>query len=97
MIFVDIPDIILVQRENNSTVICTAHDSFTTSAGLHEIEVRLDPEHFMRSHKSYIINLSKIRKIEPYGRWTYIVTFRDTDRDALITAEKYEELKKRFF
>ena len=96
MIFVDIPDIILVQRENNSTVICTAQDSFTTSAGLHEIEVRLDPEHFMRSHKSYITNLSKIRKIEPYGRWTYIVTFRDTDRDALITAEKDEELKKRF-
>ena len=96
MMFVDIPDIILVQRENNSTVICTARDSFTTSAGLHEIEQRLDPERFMRSHKSYIINLSKIRSIEPYGRWTYIVTFRDTNRDALITAEKYEEIKRRF-
>ena len=94
--FVDIHDIILVQRENNSTVIYTEKDSFATSAGLGEIEARLDGELFLRSHKSYIINLSRIRRIEPYGRWTYIVTFEGTDRDALITAEKYEEVKRRF-
>ena len=96
MSFVDIQDIVLVQRENNSTVIYTRQDSFTTSAGLGDIEAKLDPELFLRSHKSYIINLSKIKKIEPYGRWTYIVAFKDLDRDALITAEKYEEIKKRF-
>lgn len=96
MSFVDIQDIILVQRENNKTVIYTKQDSFTTSAGLGDIEGKLDPEIFMRSHKSYIINLSKIKKIEPYGRWTYIVAFKDMDKDALITAENYEEIKKRF-
>lgn len=41
-------------------------------------------------------NLTRIKTIEPYGRWTYIVTFKDMDRDALITQEKYEEIKKRF-
>ena len=96
MSFVDIQDIILVQRENNSTVIYTKQDSFTTSAGLGDIEAKLDPDVFLRSHKSYIINVSKIKKIEPYGRWTYIVAFKDIDKDALITADKYEEIKKRF-
>lgn len=96
MSFIDIKDIILIQRENLSTVIYTDKDSFTTSASLSDIEAKLDSEQFMRSHKSYIINLSKIKKIEPYGRWTYIVTFKDLDKDALITAEKFEEIKKRF-
>lgn len=96
MSFVDIKDIILVQRENSNTVIYTAKDSFTTSVGLREIEEKLDEEQFMRSHKSYIINVSQIRKIEPYGRWTYIVTFKDLKQDALMTQEKYEEIKKRF-
>ncbi len=96
MSFVDIQDIILIQRENNSTVIYTAKDSFTTSAALADIEARLDGEQFLRSHKSYIINVSKIKKIEPYGRWTYVVFFKDIDKDALITAEKYEEIKRRF-
>ena len=80
MSFVDIQDIVLVQRENNSTVIYTRQDSFTTSAGLGDIEAKLDPELFLRSHKSYIINLSKIptKKIpaitdEPLI-WRYFVT-----------------------
>ena len=94
--FVDIPDIILILRENNSTAIYMEKGSFATSASLAEIEQKLDPEQFLRSHKSYIINLSKIRKIEPYGRWTYTVHFQTGKETALITAEKYEEIKKRF-
>ncbi|WP_410495305.1 LytTR family DNA-binding domain-containing protein [Cellulosilyticum sp. ST5] len=97
MSFVDINDIILVQRENNSTVIYTKGDAFTTTASLSDIETKLEPDQFLRSHKSYLINLSQITKIEPYGRWTYIVKFKDIDKDALLTVEKYEEIKKRFF
>lgn len=96
MSFVDIEDIVLVQRENNMTMIYTARDVFSTSASLGDIEAKLDTERFIRSHKSYIINIMQIIKIEPYGRWTYIVKFKDTQQDALMTSEKYEEIKKRF-
>lgn len=95
--FVDTQDIVLVQREEGNTVIYTENDTFTTSAGLSEIEAKLNPEHFMRSHKSYLINISQIKRIEPYGRWTYIITFKNLKKDALITAEKYEELKRRYY
>lgn len=94
--FIDMKDIILIQRENGSTVIYTKQDSFTTSASLSDIEAKLDPDQFLRSHKSYLINVSQIKKIEPYGRWTYIVTFKDLKKDALMTTEKFEEIKKRF-
>ncbi len=50
----------------------------------------------MRCHKSYLINISKITRIEPYGRWTYVVKFKDTDMTALMTAQKYEEIKQMF-
>lgn len=96
MSFIDMKDIILIQRENSSTVIYTKLDSFITSASLSDIETKLDPEQFMRSHKSYLINVSQIKKIEPYGRWTYIVTFKDLNKDALMTTEKFDEIKKRF-
>ena len=96
MSFIHIPDIVLIQRENNATVIYTEKDSYVTSVSMAELEKKLDPEQFLRSHKSYIINLSRIRKVEPYGRWTYIVHFQGRKEDALLTAEKFEEIKKRF-
>ena len=94
--FVDTKDIVLIQRENGNTVIYTEKESYETSASISEVEARLDPSVFMRSHKSYVINIKKIKRIEPYGRWTYVVLFDKLDIDALITSEKYEELKKRY-
>jgi two-component system LytT family response regulator len=94
--FIDTRDITIIQREDRSTVIYTTDSSYITSEGLSEIEERLEKNEFMRTHKSYIINLSMINKIYPYGRWTYIIKLKNTDKDALITHEKYEELKKIF-
>jgi two-component system LytT family response regulator len=93
---VDTKEIVLVQREDSSTVIYTKTDSFTTSISLSDIEEKLDNTQFLRSHKSYIINLSLITKIYPYGRWTYVVKLKNTEKDALLTHEKYEEIKKLF-
>lgn len=94
--FIDTKEIVLIQREENSTVIYTKSDSCTSSISLSDIEEKLDSSQFFRSHKSYIINLSLITKIYPYGRWTYVVKLKNTDKDALLTHEKYEEIKKLF-
>ena len=93
VVFLDMDDILLVQRENRQTVLYTADGSYTTSDTLSEVEERLDPDLFFRCHKSYIINLTCIDSITPYGRWTYVVKLRGTRQDALITHEKYEELE----
>lgn len=95
--FVNQADILLVQRENRSTVLYTAGGRrFETSEALGDVEGRLDPKIFFRCHKSYIINLNVIDSITPYGRWTYVVHLVGTDQDALITHEKYEELERMF-
>ena len=94
--FVDKKDIIMVERVESVTQIITKDETYRTSIGLGEIEEKLSTKEFMRCHKSYIINLSMISKIEPYGRWTYIVKFRGIESTALITAQNYEELTKMY-
>lgn len=93
---VDMDEIILIQREDRSTVIYTSQERFTTSEGLSELEEKLDSDLFFRCHKSYIINLGAVSRIYPYGRWTYIVKLKGTDRNALLTHEKYDELERLF-
>ena len=93
--FVNMADIVLVQREDRATVIYTVDGGcFYTSDTLAETAEKLDESVFFRSHRSYIINLNYIHDITPYGRWTYVVRLKGTEHDALITQDKYEELEK---
>lgn len=95
--FLDFQDILLVQREERATVLYTEDgERYVTGDSLAEMEERLPKDVFFRCHKSYIINLSRIKDISPYGRWTYVVRLEGTKHDALITHEKYEELERMF-
>lgn len=96
MDFIPTDEILFIERSDSLTAIVTVSDVFRTAVNLTDIEQRLPAGRFMRCHKSYIINTDRISKIEPYGRWTYIVRFKGTDANALITAQKYEELKSRY-
>ncbi len=95
--FVDLDALMLVQREDRATVLYTQDGQrYVTSDTLSELVARLPEAAFFRTHKSYIVNLSHIDSIQPYGRWTYIVKLRGTTRDALITAERFEALQRMF-
>jgi len=92
----DVDEILFIERTDGSTNIVTAKEQYKTSISLSDVEAKLDADRFMRCHKSYIVNLSRITRIEPYGRWTYVVKFRDCGLSALMTARSYEEIKRLF-
>lgn len=89
-------DIVLIQRENRITTIITENAKYHTAESLMEIEAILPATEFIRSHKSYIIQISKIQSIAIYGRWTYIVKLKGIQEDALLTKEKAEVLEIKF-
>lgn len=93
---VNTSDIIMIERADGITRIVTEDEVFLTSQSLSALEEKLDPEKFLRCHKSYIIKTDAIKKLEVYGRWTYTVKLKNTDETALMTAEKYDEIKKKF-
>lgn len=41
---------------------------------------KLRPEHFVRVHRSLIINLDHIQRLEPHGHGEYLITMRDGSR-----------------
>ena len=94
--FIDKEDVIFIERRESHTVILTKDESYKTSVSLSSLEEKLNPKDFMRCHKSYIISLKKITKIEPYGRWTYVVKFKGTSESALMTSKCYDEIKRMF-
>lgn len=89
-------DIIMIERENRSSIIITATEHFSINKTLNELEAILPENEFLRTHKSYIIRLDKILKMSVYGRWTYVVKLKGTKKDALLTKEKAKILESIF-
>ncbi|MBZ5523374.1 MAG: response regulator [Acidobacteriia bacterium] len=44
------------------------------------LEAGLSPRSFLRIHRSYIVNLERVTKLEPYGKDSHIVTLTDGTR-----------------
>lgn len=93
MAFISVEDIILLYRENKLTYIVTAEETHSTSESLNSLQQKLVAGFFFRSHRAFIINMNFISKIYPYGRWTYLIRMKGTEKDALITHEKLEQLQ----
>lgn len=94
MSFVDIDEIMLVFREGSRTKILTRQNTYTTNINLSVMVDKLTGDSFMRTHKSYIVNLKYIDKILPYGRWTHVIKLKGLREDALITHEKLQKLEE---
>ena len=41
------------------------------------LEKALDPKRFLRIHRSYIVNLERVARIEPYGKDTHVVVLNN--------------------
>jgi two-component system, LytTR family, response regulator len=45
-----------------------------------ELESRLDPNRFVRVHRSIIVNVERVTTVEPYAHGEYVLTIRDGTR-----------------
>ena len=53
------------------------------------MESKLDPVSFMRIHRSTIVNLDRVKEVQPWAKGEYVVIMRDGTR--LIMSRRYRE------
>jgi two-component system LytT family response regulator len=57
------------------------------------LEAALDPSRFLRVHRSYLVNLEKVSKIEPYGKDNHVVVL-NTGVQIPVSRPGYAKLKE---
>ena len=60
---------------------------------LHVLESRLDPAEFVRVHRSHVVRIDRIRRLEPCGHGEYELTLADGTR--LTSSRSYREQVRR--
>lgn len=89
--FVDLDDIYFIKKADKQIIFHTKDQKYLATTTLDELEGRL-PEHFFRSHRSYLINIEKLNSITSNGGRHYKVQFNGIEKEALISYGRKKEL-----
>lgn len=94
IIVTDINDIYYAEAHEKMTFVYTRRESYVMPMNITEFCSRLPESHFFRCHRSYVVNLSKIREIEPWFNNTYILRLRDLDFEVPVSRSKVKEFRQ---
>lgn len=91
ILFIPLEDIIFIERIARKSIIHTINQKFETNEALNSLENALDSR-FMASHRSYIINLTFLTRIQVLSQM-YKAYFKDYSETARISKYKLSELQ----
>lgn len=95
-VLLDPDDILWFYVEGGIVKAKTASDSFWVNYQLAQLEAGLDPEAFFRARRELLVNLTKVKSVEPYDRSTFVLKMTDGAATELLVSERQaKELRQR--
>ncbi|MEC5341694.1 LytTR family DNA-binding domain-containing protein [Brenneria populi] len=93
IIVTDINNIYYAAAQEKVTLVYTRREEFVMPMNITEFCNRLPEEYFFRCHRSYCVNLTKIREIVPWFNNTYILRLNDLDFEVPVSRSKIKEFR----
>ncbi|WBF46741.1 LytR/AlgR family response regulator transcription factor [Serratia rubidaea] len=94
IIVTDINDIYYAAADEKVTRVYTRREEFVMPMNISEFYARLPEEHFFRCHRSYCVNLAKIREIVPWFNNTYILRLSDLEFEVPVSRSKVKAFRQ---
>ncbi len=95
IIILSTDDIYYFYTEQSYVYVKTANDQYITRYTLSSLEKKLDSKTFFRTHRSFIVNLSKIKEVLPFFKGTYNLVLTDKSQSKIqVSRRQAKELRK---
>jgi len=94
VVFVKLTDIDWIEAADNYVCLHCGRETHVVRETMNELEARLDPAQFLRVHRSSIVNLDRVRELQPWFRGDYRVVLRDGTQ-LTLTKNHREKLESR--
>lgn len=75
--FVDVKDIDWIEAAENYVQLHVGRASHLIHTAMNTIEKSLDPDVFLRIHRSIIVNIKRIKELQPALHGEYVITLQD--------------------
>ncbi len=88
-------DIFFAFTEHDYIYLKTYADKLFTRFTLKELEARLDPKIFFRTHRCYLVNLHRVKEIAPFFNGTYNLVLEDKENSEVpVSRAQAKKLRK---
>ncbi|KOS66370.1 ABC transporter ATP-binding protein [Lysinibacillus contaminans] len=89
------PEIDYIESVEGIVSVYVAGEAFPCTLSLNDLEQKLTPFGFFRSHRSYIVNLQKVREIITWTRNSYSLALNSTEKTVVpLSKNKLADLKE---
>ncbi|MFJ7370999.1 LytTR family transcriptional regulator DNA-binding domain-containing protein [Lysinibacillus sp. NPDC098008] len=89
------PEIDYIESVEGVVLVYVVGEAYPCTLSLNELEQKLTAFGFFRSHRSYIVNLQKVREIITWTRNSYSLALNSTDKTVVpLSKNKLANLKK---
>ena len=92
--FVKLDEIDWMEASDNYVCLHAGRETHVVRQTMSDLEAQLDPSRFLRVHRSAIVNLDRIRELQPWFRGDYRVILRD-GTELTMTKNHREKLESR--
>jgi two-component system LytT family response regulator len=89
VVFLRVEEIDWMCAVGNYVRLQVGRDSHLMRETMTAMEAKLYPDRFMRIHRSTIVNLDRVKEVQPWTKGEYVVIMRDGTR--LIMSRRYRE------
>jgi two-component system LytT family response regulator len=87
-------NIFLILAQDDYVMIYTPEKKILKQQTMKYYEEHLDPSQFIRVHRSYIVNVTYMEKIEPYDKEGYLLRFKNSNERIKVSRSGYQKLKE---
>ncbi|MBW3470220.1 LytR/AlgR family response regulator transcription factor [Arthrospiribacter ruber] len=77
---IPVSDVLYLEANDDYVNIYTKEGKFLKNKTLTFYEKNLDPSQFVRTHRSYLVKINEISKIEPYEKDSYLIILRNGNK-----------------
>jgi two-component system LytT family response regulator len=94
IIVVDLDDIYYCIAKERVTSVFTKDEEYSVGVSITEFYNSLPKDRFFRCHRSYIVNITKIKEIIPWFNNTYNLKLQGIDYEVPVSRSNLKEFKQ---